>query len=95
MMNGQGRSYMRIEAKALVRMQAKKRALETVSVTSGEAHQPTVVSSADLSDIANTLGAKSKGLDRLSSAQSNAQAITKKALDSATKVVKDFMIPRF
>lgn len=30
-----------------VRMQAKKRALETVSVTSKEEHQPTVVSSAD------------------------------------------------
>ena len=36
---------------------------------------------------------KAKGLDWLSSAQSNAQAITKEALYSATKVVKDFVNP--
>ena len=36
---------------------------------------------------------QSKGLDWLSSAQSNAQAITKEALDSATKVVKGFENP--
>ena len=35
------------EANRESRMQAKKRALETVSVTSREAHQPTVVSSAN------------------------------------------------
>ena len=36
---------------------------------------------------------KLKGLDWLSSAQSNAQAITKEALDSAPKIVKDFEGP--
>ena len=38
-----------------VRMQAKKRALETVSVTSEEEHQPTVVSSADGAKILSNL----------------------------------------
>lgn len=35
------------EANSPAKMQAKRRALETVSVTSEKAHQPTVVSSAD------------------------------------------------
>lgn len=38
-----------------VRLQAKKRALETVSVTSNEAHQPTVVSSADGANVLKEL----------------------------------------
>lgn len=43
------------EANGTVNMQAKKRALETVSVTSKEEHQPTVVSSANGSKILKNL----------------------------------------
>ena len=46
------------EANGTVNMQAKKRALETVSVTSKEEHQPTVVSSANGTKILKNLESK-------------------------------------
>ena len=43
------------EANDEVKMHAKKRALETASVTSKEEHQPTVVSSADGANVLKEL----------------------------------------
>ena len=43
------------EANGDARMQAKRRALETASVTSNKAHQPTVVSSANGTKILKNL----------------------------------------
>ena len=55
------------EANAPARMQAKRRALETVSVTSDEAHQPTVVSSADGAKILKRLDETKEKYENISS----------------------------
>ena len=50
------------EANGDARMQAKRRALETASVTSNKAHQPTVVSSANGTKILKILTKQFKHL---------------------------------
>ena len=54
------------EANDEVKMHAKKRALETASVTSKEEHQPTVVSSADGAKILNNLDKLVEDFEKLS-----------------------------